>query len=631
MALNYHLYQQSKNTSELTLICFDTKMEYKIDSIEDIHKKFSEHIENSQSYRIEITENDVDKYRGLIFDFLADDITTSKIEAMKPKSVRNSYFLKIARKMATDGELTQEQILLLEQRLRICRCKSHSGVLVITVFTSAYPTYTNEQGEKVTQKFSCKWNCYYCPNQPGQPRSYLEGEPGVLRANKYKFDCKQQMWGRMEDLYDGGHAVDKLEVLVLGGTWESYPEEYREEFIRDIYYSANTFAMSADTRPKPLSLEEERVKNRESMCKVIGITLETRPDTITPTALATMRRYGCTRLQIGIQHLENDILKKINRKCTYEQVVKAIQLLKDWGYKIDAHFMPNLPGSSPELDRKMLIDQLLGTTQPVSEKVISIDIHPDIQKWEVYSTSVPDIQVDQWKVYPCETVPYTVIEKWLKDGKYKPYSEEEMTPILLEMKENIFPWIRLNRIVRDIPTDYIMASGDHPNLRQDLQRLLRKRGTRCRCIRCREVKLQAYNDETAQYIVREYNASNGTEMFISCEDKDSTKETLYGFVRLRIPSLDIPTPDPSIHNHAWIRELHVYGLLQKTVMNKSLSSSQPTQHKGVGKKLMDIAEAITYKKYNRTQLLVIAGEGTKKYYERLGYKETVHNYMKKDF
>jgi len=445
------------------------------------------------------------------------------------------------------------------------------------------------------------------------------------------------MWGRMEDLYDGGHAVDKLEVLVLGGTWESYPEEYREEFIRDIYYSANTFAMSADTRPIPLSLDEERNKNRESMCKVIGITLETRPDTITPSALTTMRRYGCTRVQIGIQHLENDILKKINRKCTYEQVVNAIQLLKEWGYKIDAHFMPNLPGSSPELDRKMLIEQLLGTTQPLTKITFSqdtlSDIHPDIHTWEIYSTSTPDIQVDQWKVYPCETVPYTVIEKWLKDGKYKPYSEEELTPILIEMKENIFPWIRLNRIVRDIPTDYIMASGDHPNLRQDLQRLLRKRGTRCRCIRCREVKLQTYQDETAQYIVREYNASNGTEMFISCEDKDPSKETLYGFVRLRIPDLTNAhlSPDPSIENHAWIRELHVYGLLQKTVTKTHAISATPdhTQHKGVGKKLMEIAEKISFNKYHRTQLLVIAGEGTKKYYERLGYKETVHNYMKK--
>jgi histone acetyltransferase (RNA polymerase elongator complex component) len=606
-------------------------MQYQIAEIEDIHQKFQTHIETRQDFRFVISDDDVEKYRSWIYTFLHPDLTSSDIEQMKPKGVRNSYFLKIARKMVQDGELSFEQLSTIEHRLRVCRGKSHSGVLVITVFTSAYPTYTNEQGEKVTQTFSCKWNCYYCPSQPGQPRSYLEGEPGVLRANKYKFDCKQQMWGRMEDLYDAGHAVDKLEVLVLGGTWESYPEAYREEFIRDIYYSANTFGMPENSRPNPQTLDQERYDNRHSMCKVIGITLETRPDTITPSALTTMRRYGCTRIQIGIQHLNNGVLKKVNRKCTYEQVVQAIQLLKDWGYKIDAHFMPNLPGSTPELDRTMLVDQLLGMSiEPYMRSSEEYTFCPEIQTWTVYQVTIPDIQVDQWKVYPCETVPYTVIEKWLKEGKYKPYSEEELTPILLDMKEQVFPWIRLNRIVRDIPSDYIMASGDHPNLRQDLQRLLRKRGSRCRCIRCREVKLQKYDEENAHYMVREYPASNGVEFFISCEDKQPTKETLYGFVRLRIPSSTTPSPDESIQNHAWIRELHVYGLLQKTITSPPYNSTDaPTQHKGVGRKLMSIAESIASSMYHKTQLLVIAGEGTKKYYERLGYTETVHNYMHK--
>jgi histone acetyltransferase (RNA polymerase elongator complex component) len=608
-------------------------MEYEIASIEDIHKKFTTHIENSYQYRITITDHDIEKNRDWILELLRPEMASVNIEQFKPKSVRNSYFLKIARKMTQQGELLPEQLSFIEERLRVCRGKSHSGVLVITVFTSAHPTYTNDQGEKVTQKFSCKWNCYYCPNQPGQPRSYLEGEPGVLRANKYKFDCKEQMWGRMEDLYDGGHAVDKLEVLVLGGTWESYPEQYREEFIRDIYYSANTFGISEDLRPSPSNLDEERTNNRYSMCKVIGITLETRPDTITPSALTTMRRYGCTRIQIGVQHLNNDILKKVNRKCTYEQVVHAIQLLKDWGYKIDAHFMPNLPGSTPELDRTMLVDQLLGvSSQPFLRSPCEYSHIDTINQWKVYPVSQPDIQVDQWKVYPCETVPYTVIEKWQKEGKYMPYPESELTPILLDMKEHVFPWIRLNRIVRDIPSDYIIASGNHPNLRQDLLRLLKKRGGRCACIRCREVKLQKYDAETAHYLVREYPASHGTEYFISCEDKESSRETLYGFVRLRIPPTDSSSsPHESIQNHAWIRELHVYGILQKTTHSpESLSASLlPTQHKGIGRKLMTIAESIAKQHHSKSQMLVIAGEGTKQYYERLGYKETVLNYMKK--
>lgn len=612
-------------------------MDHEIASIEDIHKKFSAHIENDEAYRIIVTEDDITKYRSLILSFLQPEMTPRDIELAKPKSMRNSFFLKIARKMGQQQELTNDQVITISEKLRICRGKSHSGVLVITVFTSANPTYTNEQGEQITQKFSCKWNCYYCPNQPGQPRSYLEGEPGVLRANKYKFDCKQQMWGRMEDLYNAGHDVDKLEVLVLGGTWESYPEQYREEFVRDIYYSANTFGLSEDIRPSPKSLDEERILNRHAMCKVIGLTLETRPDTITPTALTTMRRYGCTRIQIGIQHLDNAVLKKINRKCTYEQVIKSIQLLKDWGYKIDAHFMPNLPGTTPELDREMLVHQLLGQESCPTQRPLNDyqSIIPHIQKWEVYTLTNPDIQVDQWKVYPCETVPYTVIEKWYKEGTYKPYSEEALTPILLDMKERVFPWIRLNRIVRDIPTDYIMASGDHPNLRQDLQLLLRKRGARCRCIRCREVKRQKYDPETAQYIVREYPSSQGTEYFISCEDACTAKETLYGFLRLRIPNLSLSSPSssssphPSIENHAWIRELHVYGILQKTIPTSPTFTTTKTQHLGIGKTLVQIAEKIATHMHQRTQMLIIAGEGTKKYYERLGYTETVHNYVKK--
>lgn len=612
--------------------------DYEIASIEDIHKKYVNHIENQQWQRTPILDKDVEQFRDLIHIFLRPDMTPKDIESMKPKAQRNTYFLKIARKMAEQGELTPHQVATLEERLRICRGKSHSGVLVITVFTSAYPTYVDSDGNEVTQGFSCKWNCYYCPNQPGQPRSYLEGEPGVLRANKYKFDCKQQMWGRMEDLYDTGHAVDKLEVLVLGGTWESYPLPYREQFIRDIYYAANTFGMPADIRPVPCDLDMERRKNRDAICKVIGITLETRPDTITPSALETMRRYGCTRVQIGIQHLNDDILKKINRKCKYADVVRAIQLLKDWGFKIDAHYMPNLPGSSPGLDREMLVDQLLGLRAFPRERPVppALTHHSILGKWETYLIRYQDIQVDQWKVYPCETVPYTVIEKWYKEGTYKPYAESELVPVLLDMKEQVFPWIRLNRIVRDIPTDYIMASGDHPNLRQDLVRQLRKRGTHCKCIRCREVKLQKYDPENAHYMVREYSASNGTEYFISHESKDS-RETLYGFVRLRIPSSSnhyssppSPSPHPSFQNHAWIRELHVYGLLQKTIATMNTRcEEQKTQHLGIGKQLMEIAEDIAFHLHQKNQVIVIAGEGTKRYYERLGYTETHHNYMTK--
>ena len=213
-----------------------------------------------------------------------------------------------------------------------------------------------------------------------------------------------------------------------------------------------------------------------------------------------------------------------------------------------------------------------------------------------------------------------------------PYDESQLTPILLDMKAAVFPWIRLNRIIRDIPNDYIIATGDHPNLRQDLQVLLKRRHQRCRCIRCREVKLAQYNPDAAHILVREYNASDGTEYFISAEHKDPSKETLYAFIRLRVPSTITPSPHPTICDHTWIRELHVYGQLQKTTTAAGPAGEggpqMHTQHTGLGKQLLTIAENLSAS-LGKKQILVIAGEGTKGYYGKQGYSETVLGYMVK--
>ena len=290
--------------------------------------------------------------------------------------------------------------------------KSQSGVIVITVFTSAYP----KVGEK-EQKFSCKWNCYYCPNEPGQPRSYLHDEPGVLRANRNDFDAVKQFLDRAVTLAVNGHPIDKVELLVLGGTWESYPVEYQETFIRDLFYAANTFFERNKRERK--SLEEEKKINEKTQCKIIGLTLETRPDCITKEELVRFRKYGCTRVQLGIQHTNDDILKKINRGHTNQDAIRAIQLLRDVGYKMDIHLMPNLPGSSPEMDTEMFN----------------------------YVLNSPDLQADQWKIYPCEVTPWTVIKKWYDEGKFIPYSDEKLIEVIKAVKVKVHPWIRLNRVV----------------------------------------------------------------------------------------------------------------------------------------------------------------------------------------
>jgi ELP3 family radical SAM enzyme/protein acetyltransferase len=585
-----------------------THNKYQIDDIESIHHKFQNLIQNQDVF-FEHIKNEKD-----VLSFLQDLLTNSvnnidHINFLKRKyriPYKNSTLLLFAR---TCKLFTPEQLIQIESDLRISRGKSHSGVLVITIFTSAYPEYVDQNGILKKQAFSCKWNCHYCPNEPGQPRSYLQGEPGVLRANSHEFDCCRQMWSRMESLYNTGHPIDKLEVLVLGGTWESYPLAYRNNFIRDMYYAANTFWSNPEERRIKGSLAIERDANRDATCKVIGLTLETRPDTIDEDSIKQMRYYGCTRIQLGIQHLNDSILEKINRQCPTWKTIRAIQLLKDWGYKIDAHWMPNLPSSNPDLDKEMFLEQLLKQTKPIEK------IKPLIpcDEWLVYSLARPDLQMDQWKIYPCEVVPFTEIEKWYREGSYIPYGQTEMTELLMMTKKEIFPWIRLNRVIRDIPSDYIMASGDHPSLRQELLLKMKKRGWKCNCIRCREIKGHQLPSQLF-YRVYQYQSSGGTEYFIACEDESAN--VLCGFVRLRINEV------------AWIRELHVYGQLIKTISPTPLANK--VQSIGIGRKLMTMAEEII-KYYNIHKVLVIAGEGTKRYYEKLGYHEGEYGYMVKLF
>lgn len=608
--------------------------DFQIAGVDEIDRKFSDHLKTD--FDTTVTADDITKYEPFLREVLQTETPTINLKAIRKVFVKNSYLMKVAKALP---DVQPSELLTLQERFRIKRGKSSSGVLVVTIFTAPYPSYTDEDGIFRQQKFSCKWNCYYCPNEPGQPRSYLKGEPGVLRANRYEFDCTRQMWGRMEQLLDIGHVVDKLEVIVLGGTWASYPHAYQAEFIRDMYYAANTF-WDAQPRRARLSLEEEMRLNRDALSKIIGLTLETRPDTITTEEIMRFRRYGCTRVQLGIQHLDDAILKKINRRCTYEQTVAAIAMLKDWGYKVDGHFMPNLPGATPELDDRMF-KTLLNHTELEMSIPDDVRSNTPITRWKHYNIENEDIQLDQWKIYPCEVVPFTVIEKWYRAGEFKPYDETHLARILMDAKRNVFPWIRLNRIIRDIPTDYIMASGDHPNMRQSLQEAMRRAGYTCKCIRCREVKLRTM--ESHIYMVRQYNGSRGTECFISCESPDES--VIYGFVRLRMPSVEL---DPALAaalgttappDHAWIRELHVYGKIQATngasapheeLRADATAGTQSAQHKGIGATLMHCAECIA-KSFGKHHIYVISGEGTKNYYARLGYVEEPRmGYMEKE-
>ncbi len=594
-----------------------TKTNIDID-IEELNHKYDNIIK--KEYPV-IGYDSAIKYKPLILDIidiLKKTTHSEKLDHVGIKSAmrrhafsgKNSAAFQVFTKLLEldDPDVHVKDTAIIRDALKIKRLKSHSGVLVITIFTSPNPEYLDENGVLVTQEFSCHWNCAYCPNEPGQPRSYLKGEPGVLRANKNKFDCVKQMWDRMKTLYVIGHNVDKLEVIVLGGTWASYPLAYREQFIRDIYYAANTFSNAIGIPRERLSLTDEKRINQNAATRVIGLTLETRPDCINIDEIKRFRYYGCTRVQLGIQHLHEDVLNVIKRRCTTKHVEDAIRLLKDSCFKIDGHFMPNLPGTTPEKDVDMLIDTLLGMRTPIIKRWTR-----DALEFEDWNLSSPEFQLDQWKVYPCAITPWTDIEQWYRQGTYIPYNETCLVDLLIKMKTLMFPWIRLNRIIRDIPSDYIIESSDKSNMRQELAHIMKVEGTRCNCIRCREVKETAWDGEYVTR-VRRYNASNGIEYFVAAESKDAN--TLYGFLRLRISQSPNTDAFPELLDCGMIRELHVYGQLQHVG-----GASSHVQHRGIGKHLVATAEHIAKHMHGVHKMAVIAGEGTKMYYTKCGYNE----------
>ncbi len=481
-------------------------------------------------------------------------------------------------------------------------CRSEYGVVSVSVMTSPNPSIINENGVEETQSFSCKYNCAYCPDQPGSVRSYIRGGPTAERGFQNDYQPIAQMDDRLSALYLNGHDIDKLEVLVLGGTWDSYPIQYQEWFITRLYYAANTFFDDKSvSRRKIFSLEDEKEINETAMVRIIGLTLETRPDQITSAQMLRLHRYGCTRLQLGVQHTDDRILKKVKRDCYLADIIRANTNLRNIGFKLDFHLMPQLPDASQEDDIKML--------QRVNED--------------------PDLQADQIKIYPCEVTPWTQIEKWFLSGDYTPYPNEDMINIVIDYKTKVKPWIRFNRVGRDALPAHAIAGNPFPNLRQVIQDEMTKRKLKCNCIRCREVgvvssRVSRINE--AILMVREYEATGGKEFFISFETPD--EEIIFGFCRLRlcpkagyVTDIDPITKQevevnafPYLNNHAFIRELHVYGKVNRV----NDGTGTDVQHRGFGKKLVAKAEEIaTFHGFNK--MAIISGIGVRQYYRKFGY------------
>lgn len=467
--------------------------------------------------------------------------------------------------------------------------RSMSGVNSFAILLSDKPN---------GQNFTCKHNCYFCPDVPGVARSYLPKEPAVARGLQNNWDPIKQIESRLYSLLMQGHEIDKLELIIEGGTYTEFPINYLYWYHQSIFYAANTFF---DSQPKRemLSLKEEMFINITTKVRIIGICIETRPDAIDEHWIRFFRNSGTTRIQLGVQHTDDTILKKINRGHTFSDSVKAVEYLKNQGFKVDIHLLPDMPFSTPEKDLEMF----------------------NI----IFNT--PIIQPDQIKIYPCEATDYTVIKKWYEQGKYKPYSEinpQDLVDVVYQAMLWCKPWMRIPRIVRDIPIDYIHAGNRMMNLREVVDKKLINNGEITWDIRTREIGRNInYSMKDSRLFIESYWGSNCKEYFISVKSYD--KKALFGFLRLRIPPKNHNPIFNGIKNTGLVRELHVYNFLVPVGKNKQNSS----QHRGIGKKLLKTAEWISWF-HCLKGISVISGEGVRDYYHKRGYK-SIETYTIKYF
>lgn len=509
--------------------------------------------------------------------------------------------------------------------------RSWSGVLPISVALEG-------------NSFSCKHSCSFCPEQTVEngadktiARSYLSSEGTFLRGNMSKFKSFDQIIRRLLELESMDHYPDKLEIIVLGGTWDCYPLKYRNEFIHDIYYACNIYLHFSKYFDKKFYHKTEEylnqkpfqnklplpndffhdIRSRESLeiekhintnlqgVRIIGIVLETRPDYINVSTMLQKRRLGCTRVQLGIQHTDNDVLLNNNRGHTTEVSMKAIQKLKDNCFKVDGHIMPDLPFSTIEQDYEM--------SRTIFES--------------------PDYQCDYVKIYPCLDLPFTKAREWKQNGVWKPYAETDYKAFVEYLAYTctlIPPWTRINRIHRDFPKASTknmelgyQSETVETNLNQFVQQHLQNTNIKCFDIRNREVKNQVILDfESCGLYIRKYREHKATEYFISLEKRqngavDFDDTILLGFARLRVldknASMSHCIPSLRSVNIARLRELHVYGFISGTSHKKTI------QHKGIGRFLLSIAEVISIQN-ECNEIAVISGVGVRNYYRKFGYE-----------
>ncbi|XP_053105355.1 elongator complex protein 3 [Hemicordylus capensis] len=428
--------------------------------------------------------------------------------------------------------------------------------------------------------------CVYCPGGPDSDfeystQSYTGYEPTSMRAIRARYDPYLQTRHRVEQLKQLGHSVDKVEFIVMGGTFMALPEEYRDYFIRNLHD-----ALSGHTSN---NVAEAVRYSERSLTKCIGITIETRPDYCLKRHLSDMLSYGCTRLEIGVQSVYEDVARDTNRGHTVKAVCESFHLAKDAGFKVVAHMMPDLPNMGLERD----IDQFV----------------------EFFEN--PAFRPDGMKLYPTLVIRGTGLYELWKSGRYKSYPPSTLVDLVARILALVPPWTRVYRVQRDIPMPLVSSGVEHGNLRELALARMKDLGTECRDVRTREVGIQEIHHKVRPYQVelirRDYVANGGWETFLSYEDPE--QDILIGLLRLRKSSEETFRPELK-GGVSIVRELHVYG----SVVPVSSRDPSKFQHQGFGMLLMEEAERIAKEEHGAWKMAVISGVGTRDYYRKIGYE-----------
>ena len=523
------------------------------------------------------------------------------------------------RYLLDQGLLTKDPGLL--ERVRMKPTRTISGIAAVTVLTKPFP---------------CPGQCIFCPNDVKMPKSYLSDEPGAQRAERNSFDPYLQTYNRLLALKNIGHSTDKVELIILGGTWSFYPEDYQIWFVKQCFEAMNDFQVrdrrhdikvenmfeEADKVPVNTDsgrrrsyneiidiVEKEQGKsllsktesatweelfasheaNVSARSRCVGLVIETRPDYIDEDEVIRVRKLGATKVQIGIQSLDDKVMNANMRGHGRAETESAIALLRRAGFKIHAHWMPNLHGSSVEND-----------------------ISDYDRLWE------PSINPDELKVYPTSIIENTGLHDLYKSGRYQPYSYSELLKVLTSVMPKTPRFCRLTRVVRDIPSTDIVAGNKLTNFRQIAEEELNRKGEPCQCIRCREIKARSVTYEELELETIEYETLVSKEYFISYKTADDDR--ICGFLRLSLPNEEFAKDHfiAELQGRAIIREVHVYG----QVVDIGKSKDGRSQHLGLGTKMIQEAESIALNSgFNK--ISVISAVGTREYYEKRGYQEKI--------